>query len=117
MKWLRVVCLVAVAGQLVGSGTGPSKTPPVLKTSDPPDSVQVTLPGPPPAIPHMILGVPPVAMRAPLPRKLVPDAQPLPVPAPAAAPVKPSSPVELLGEVSVYCKKQIGHWKETDARE
>ena len=68
----------------------------------------------------MILGVPPVAMPAPLPRKLVPDAalrQPLPVPAPAAAPVKPSGPVELLGEVSVYCKKQIGHWKETDARQ
>ena len=133
MKWLRLLCLVAMAGPLVGSvaaaapatanpegARGTAKLPPVLQASEPPDSVLLTLPGPPPVtpVPRVIATVPPVALPAPLPRKLVEDAalrQPLPLPA-VAAPVKPSPRLEIGQEVSVYCKQQIGHWKESDAR-
>jgi hypothetical protein len=133
MKWFRLMCLAAVAGQLVGSGAAADgaaanpesnsntlKLPPVLRAYEPADSGQITLPGPPPVTPSLkkIAGVPPVAKLAPLPRKLVEDAtlrQPLPLPA-AAVPVKPSPLLEIGREVAAYCQKQIGHWKEGDAR-
>jgi hypothetical protein len=139
MKWLRLVCLAVLAGGLVGSGatadpaaTNPegtsstAKLPPVLRPSEPADSVQITLPGPPPVTPALnapvlkkIAGIPPVAKLAALPRKLVEDAtlrQPIPLPVVTAAPAKPSPRLEIGPEVAVYCKKQIGHWKESDAR-
>jgi hypothetical protein len=63
--------------------------------------------------------VPPVAKAVPLPGKLMEDAvirRPLPVrpiPAPTA---KPSPVLDTGQEVAAYCQKQIGHWKESDAR-
>ncbi|MGD0772007.1 MAG: hypothetical protein ABSC05_04205 [Candidatus Solibacter sp.] len=134
MKWLRLMFLAAVAGQLAASGVaadpaatspgGARGTPnlaPVLRPSEPPDSVQVTLPGPPPVtpIPRVIVAVPPVAKLAPLPRSLVQDAslrQPIPLPVVAAVPVKPSPRLEMGNDAAAYCRKQIGHWKESDAR-
>ena len=134
MTWTRLVCLAALAGHLVGSGapadraatspegtSGTQKLPPVLRPTEPPDSRQLTLPGAPPVTPALIkiTGVPPVAKLAPLPVKLVEDAvfrESLPLPVGAAAPVK-SSPLSEIGrEVATYCQKQIGHWKESDAR-
>ena len=134
MKWFRLMCLAAAAGQLVGSGaaadraaTNPEgnsstlKLPPVLRPSEPPDSGQITLPGPPPVTPALkkITGVPPVAELAPLPRTLVEDAalrQPFALPAVAAVPHKPDPLLEIGREVAAYCQKQIGHWKPSDAR-
>ena len=133
MKWFRLMCLAAMAGQWTGSvaaadraagspessGAAP-KLSPVLRSSEPPDSLQVTLPGPPPVTPAMkeVPVVAPVPKTAPGPRKLVEDAalrQPLPLPA-AAAPLKPDPLLEVGREVAAYCQKQIGHWKESDAR-
>lgn len=134
MKWFRLMCLAAAAGQLVGSGAaadraaanpegnrGTLKLPPVLRSSEPSDSGQITLPGPPPVTPAVrkITGVPPVAKPDPLPRTLVEDAairQFLPLPAAAAASHKPDPLLKFGGEVAAYCQKQIGHWKPSDAR-
>ena len=142
MKWSRLICLVALASQLVASGAaadraaatpddsaGTAKVPPVLRPSEPRDSWQVTLPGPPPAAPapgkkvSFTLPSPapvaPVAKPAPTPAKPVPDATPrrsLPLLVPAAQ-AKPSPPSLQIGrEVAAYCQKQIGRWKENDAR-
>ena len=141
MKWSRLICLAALAGQLVASGaatdraaatpdgnSGTAKVAPVLRASEPGDSWQVTLPGPAPAAPApekvTLPSPPPVApavkpVPAPAPAKPIPDAtprQPLPLLVPAA-PVKPSPPSLQIGrEVAAYCQKQIGHWKESDAR-
>jgi len=123
MKWFRIVCLAAVAGQCVGTGAaadraaspeGPGTTPksaPVLRPLEPADSGQVMLPGPPPA--------PPAARVAPPPAKHVEDAvlrQRLAPPVVPVAPIKPSPLAEIGPEVAAYCQKQIGHWKEGDAR-
>lgn len=162
MKQFRLMCLAAMAVQSVwsvaaasgdatnpeGAGTTTTRLPPVLRPSEPPDSGQITLPGPPQvapppaskkvvappvtpvvaplahAAPPVTPTAPPVAKVAPLPVKPVESAvvrRPAPIaPAPAAAP-KPPAPQpaapQMLGlEVSVYCQKQIGHWKESDAR-
>src|ERR1017187_10383347 len=142
MKWSRLICLVALASQLVASGaaadraaatpddnSGTAKVPPVLRPSEPRDSWQVTLPGPPPGAPapgkkvSFTLPSPapvaPVAKPAPIPAKPVPDATPrrsLPLFV-SAAQAKPSPPSLQIGrEVAAYCQKQIGHWKENDAR-
>jgi hypothetical protein len=135
MIWFRLMCLVTLAaGQLVGSGaaadraaTSPevnsvtSNLPPVLRPSEPADSGQITLPGPPPVTPALkkITPVAPVANLASSPRKLVQDAvlrQPVPLPVVAVAPSKPSPLLETGREVAVYCQRQIGRWKESDAR-
>jgi len=132
MKWFRLMCLAAVAVQLVGSGAaadraaanpegnrGTLQLPPVLRSSEAPDSGQITLPGPPPVTPTLKTGVPPVAKLAPLPQTLVQDAvlrQPLPLPAVAASRLKPDPLPETGREVAAYCQKQIGHWKPGDAR-
>jgi hypothetical protein len=133
MTWFRLMCLAAAAGQLVASGAAADnaapnppgnsalKLPPVLRPSEPADSGQITLPGPPPVTPVLkkINPVPPEAKLAPLPRKLAEDAvlrQPVPPPAVAAAPAKPSPLLETGREVAAYCQKQIGHWTESDAR-
>jgi hypothetical protein len=124
MKWSRLICLAALASQLVASGAaadraaanpdgngGTAKVPPVLRPSEPRDNWQVTLPGPPP--------VAPVAKPAPAPAKPLQDAtlrRPLPLLVPAAQ-TKPSPASLQIGrEVAAYCQKQIGHWKESDAR-
>ena len=89
MKWLRLICLAAVAGQLMARGaaadpaatnpegaTGRANMPPVLRPSEPPDSIHLTLPGAPPVTPALkkIRAVPPVALPAPSPRNLVQNA-------------------------------------------
>jgi len=134
MKWIRLMCLVAVAGQLAGSGAAADHTPPnpesnssspqlppVLRSSEPPDSTQITLPGPPPAASPLktITAVPPVAKLAPVPRTLVEDTslrQPLPRPVVAPASLKLDPLLEIGHEVAAYCQKQIGHWRQSDAR-
>jgi hypothetical protein len=130
MNWFRLICLAAAAGQLVASGAGvPSGSgpessggaqAPVLRASEPPDSRQITLPGPPPVTPapKTIAPIPPVATFAPLPRKLVEDAilrRTLPPPVAAVSPLKPPPRSPAGPEVAIYCQKQIGHWKESDA--
>ena len=139
MKWSRLICLAALAIQLVASGaaadraaatpdgnSSTAKVPPVLRPSEPRDSWQVTLPGPTPPAPapeQVTLPGPapvaPVAKPAPPPAKPVQDAalrRPLPLLVPAAQ-AKPSPPSLQIGrEVAAYCQKQIGHWKEIDAR-
>src|ERR1035441_10272142 len=167
MKWSRLICLAALASQLVASGaaadraaatpdgnSGTAKVPPVLRQSEPRDNWQVTLPGPgppaspppqgdPPSPPPPRPARPPPAPapeKAPLPSPppVAPAVRPAPQPAPAPAPakpvqdailprplpllvpaaqVKPSPPSLQIGsEVAAYCQKQIGHWKENDAR-
>jgi hypothetical protein len=134
MKWFRLLCLAAVAGRYVGIGAaadrvaaspeGTGTTPklaPVLRPSEPSDSGQVMLPGPPPAAPapKPIVSAPPAAKLAPPPAKRVEDAVLRRPPAPPvvpAAPAKPSPLLEIGSEVAAHCQKQIGHWKEVDAR-
>src|ERR1019366_9102359 len=82
MTWLRLMCLAALAGQLGGRGRaadpaaanpdgarGSGTLPPVLRTSEPPDSVLITLPGPPPVSPTLqpIAPAPPPPPPAPPP--------------------------------------------------
>jgi hypothetical protein len=160
MKGFRLMCLAAIAVQSVwsgavasgdatnpeGAGTTRTTLPPVLRPLEPPDSGQITLPGPAPVAPApapalkkvsvaptVAPAAPPVAHAAPAPTPTVPPAakvaplpfkpvesavvrRPAPVaPSPVAVPKSPAP--QMLGlEVSVYCQKQIGHWKESDAR-
>jgi hypothetical protein len=139
MKWFRLICLVALASQLVASGaaadraaahpdgnSGTVKTPPVLRPSEPRDSGQVTLPGTPLVVtaPETVTlpGPPPVTPAvkpAPSPAKPVQDAnlrRTSPQPILPPTPVKPSPALQIGREVAAYCQKQIGHWKESDAR-
>ena len=138
MKWFRLMCLVAIAFHLMGSGIAADhaaantagsgsaqKLPPVLQPSEPPDSGQIVLPGPPPSAPKKTTVVAPTAKVAPPPAKSVPVEAAVPRPplppltAPAATatvPSKPSPRLEIGNEVAAYCQKQIGHWKEGDAR-
>src|ERR1035441_2883917 len=133
MTWSRLICLAALASQLVASGaatdraaatpdrnSGTAKVPPVLRQSEPRDNWQVTLPGPAPAVPARARCAPPrpppapAIKPAPAPAKPVQDAT-LPLLVPAAQ-VKPPPPSLQIGrEVAAYCQKQIGHWKENDA--
>jgi hypothetical protein len=141
MKWSRLICLAALASQLAASGapadhpaanpdgnSGTVKVAPVLRPSEPRDSGQITLPGPAPAAPApapekiTLPGPTPVtaaAKLAPSSAKSVQDPalrRPLPQPVVPAAPVKPSPQLQIGREVAAYCQKQIGQWKESDAR-
>jgi hypothetical protein len=131
------MCLAAVAGQWAGNvvaadrataapeGTNSKpKVSPVLRPSEPPDSGQITLPGPAPAVtapaPKPLTSAPSAAKLAPLPAKAVVEnavmRRPLALPIAPPAPSKPSPLMEIGREVGAYCQKQIGHWKEGDAR-
>jgi hypothetical protein len=111
------------AANTADSGSA-AKLPPVLRSSEPPDSGQLVLPGPAPAAPKKTTVVAPTTQIAPLPAKPVESAAPRPplpppaVPQPAvgAVPGKPSARLEIGNEVAAYCQKQIGHWKDVDAR-
>ena len=134
MKWTRLICLAALASQLVASGTpadrpaanpdgnsGTAQVPPVLRPSEPRDSAKITLPGLTPAAPAAgkVTVAAPAAKPAPSPAKPGPDPavrRPLPQPAVSTAPAKPSPPLQFAGEVAAFCQKQIGHWTESDAR-
>jgi len=106
-----------------------AKVPPVLRPSEPRDSGQIVLPGPAPAAPtpdRVVLPGPapaaPAGRPTPSPAKPVQDAalrQPTTLPAAPATSGKALAPAPLLEvgrEVAAYCQKQIGHWKEVDAR-
>src|ERR1019366_6759003 len=122
MKWSRLICLAALASQLVASGaaadraaataggnSGPAKVPPVLRPSEPRDSWQVPFPGPAPAAPApervTLPSRAPVAPAVKPAPQSVQDAvlpRPLPVLVPAAQ-VKPSPPSLQIGrEVAAY---------------
>jgi len=137
MTWFRLMCLAALVFHPAGSGaaadraasdnTSPRKLPPVMRPTEPPDSGQIVLPGAPapkkapPAAPAA-----PAAKVAPAPAKPEevaaphPPAPPVPATVPtavaAAAPAKPAPRLELGNEVAAYCQRQIGHWKQSDAR-
>ena len=139
MKWSRLICLATLVSQFVASGaaadraaaspdgnSGTVKAPPVLRPSEPRDSGQVTLPGPAPAAPApekvTLPDPPPVTPAfklAPSPAKPVQDVtllRPLPLPVVPTTPVKPPPPLQIGRELAAYCQKQIGLWKESDAR-
>ena len=141
MNCFRLVSLAALVGQLVGIGmaagrgaTGPegnssvAALPPVLRQSEPPDSRHITLPGPPPVTAplspvtpalRIIIPLPPVAQTFPLPAKLAEDPalrRPVPLTVASLAPLSPSGQLETEREVAAYCQRQIGHWKQSDAR-
>jgi hypothetical protein len=145
MKWFRLIGTATLASQLVLSaatsdpatitegargGSGSVKLtatlPPVLRPLEPADSRRVMLPGaarsvkPPVTAPKLKTELP-VAKMAKLTTRLVEDPilrQPLPRIAVTdpPTPVPPAMPPEFEREVAVYCQKQIGHWKESDAR-
>jgi hypothetical protein len=122
----------AAADRAASDNTNTRKLPPVMRPTEPPDSGQIVLPGAPapkkapPAAPAASAA--PAAKAAPAPAKpeeVAPRVPVPPVPAPpatvptavaAAAPVKPAPRLELGNEVAAYCQKQIGHWKQSDAR-
>jgi hypothetical protein len=125
MKWLRLVSSIALAGQLaIGAATAERDQ---TKTGEPVDNMVLTLPG----------------LAAPTVLPVTPPLPAVPVPAPIKAPVRapvaatrrepPKPPVEaeprpsqkriipalsadFVKESSVFCQKQIGQWKEADAR-
>lgn len=139
MTLFRLIAPTIFAGQLVlGAATSdPAPTtpgggpvtvaltlPPVLRSQEPADSRHLTLPGPPrSAMPPALIrkSLPPVAKMSKLPTRLVEDPilrQPLPRIAVTAlaAPAKPALPSEMGREIAIYCQKQIGQWKEAEAR-
>jgi hypothetical protein len=143
MQWNRLIILAAVAGQLAvygsdadraaegGAAVAIAKLPPVLRPTDPPDSRQITLPGPARVAPEvkMITAVAPIAMALPSTTLILEDfalRQPIAIPVvrksllkaalpPATASVA-TSPVTPERELGLLCQKQIGKWKEADAR-
>jgi hypothetical protein len=147
MQWYRLIILAAVAGQLAVNGADAdraaadgsaavavAKLPPVLRPTDPPDSRQITLPGPVRVAPAVqpINPVAPVALALPSTTLILEDfalRQPIPVPiihaslrkppmtasVPASAPVA-AAPATPASELGLLCQKQIGKWKEADAR-
>jgi hypothetical protein len=114
------------AGAVSGAVKLTATLPPVLRPTEPADNRLVVLPGPPkstkPIVRQQFKTLAPVARMAPIPTRLVPDPilrQPLPripVATPPPAPAKPTMPPDLDREIGLYCQKQIGHWKEADAR-
>ena len=139
MKSLRIFLLAApllAASDRDGNPTLSATLPPVLRPLEPAESRNVVLPGPAhrnvaapaPAVPVTLKGIPPVPMAAGLTTKLTIDPvlrdpvlrQPLPGIAvtPAVTSTRPSAnlPQDLVREPALYCQKQIGKWKESDAR-
>jgi hypothetical protein len=140
MTWLRLVSFMALAGQLA-IGAAPAERE-KTKTGEPADSNVLTLPGP--AAPRPVVSVPPPPVSAaPAARPVIPPLTDVPatvpIKAPARAPVvairrespkspaeaeprpspkgiKPALSAEFVKESSVFCQKQIGQWKEADAR-
>jgi len=140
MKWLRLVSSMALAGQLA-MGAAPAERE-KTKTGEPADSMVLTLPGL--AAPRPMVSVPSApASAAPAAFPVIPPLPALPAPAPIRAPVrtpvlairreppkppveaesrpspkgiKPALPADFVKESSVFCQKQIGQWKQADAR-
>jgi len=106
MMWLQLVSSMALAGHLA-MGAAPAERE-KTKTAEPVDSIVLTLPGP--AVPSPPASAAPAAL---------PVTPPLPaVPAPRSSPkaIKPALSADFVKESSVFCQKQIGQWKQADAR-
>src|SRR5947209_7405028 len=117
MNSFRLITLILFAGHALGAADGPamrlSNAPPVLKATEPSDSVMVTLPG-----------MAPRTVRLPSPPKPADKEEAVAPAAPAApAPPKPAPelsrkallPPDLNKEVAVFCQKLIGQWTAEDA--
>ena len=132
MKGFRLMCLAALACQLVGSGAAAdcatanrdgsgSTLPPVLRSTEPVDSGRSPYPAPSDHAPPLkkITGPcpSPNSLHCPRPWSKMPSfASPFPC-RPSPLPGSSRIPSSKLGrEVAAYCQKQIGHWKESDAR-
>jgi hypothetical protein len=86
---------------------------PVLRTSEPADTMVVRLPGPP--------SRPAASQPLPAPRAAAPEVASIPNPAPPppagapALPPRPLYPEELQKESALYCQRRIGRWNEVEA--
>lgn len=117
-----------------GAAVAVAKLPPVLRPTDPPDSRHITLPGPVRVVPavKLITPVAPVARALPTTTLILEDfalrqpivapvvlasltKTPAPVTVPATA-TATATPVTPAREFGLLCQKQIGKWKEADAR-
>jgi len=145
MDWFRLIPVVALAGQLAmgadtpGAGKPPvtgaadreaapaskAALPPVLRPTELPDNVVLTLPGPPapPARkPDTAPKAPPVQTVAPKPALVTLAASvfksaPPPDPRlPTVRRAKPVYPADFERESALFCQKQIGRWTEAEAR-
>jgi len=127
MNSFRLLVLFTL-GHLVWAAD--NKVPPVLKPTEPSDSVMVTLPG---------LAKPKAAQPAPAPAKTeapaplsgsIPPANPPSAPATVASNVPPLAPKpvvesspksflppDLQKEVAVFCQRLIGQWTQEDAQQ
>jgi hypothetical protein len=118
MKWLPVLSAVLLAwplaaqekedqsvrGPLVADGSSDRRAP-VLRGSEPTDSLVFTLPGTPPA------ALPPPSLPPTIPdQEPEDDHRPLLRRAP-----KPVLPVEFERDSALFCQKLIGLWSEPDA--
>jgi hypothetical protein len=120
--------------------TSPTAVAPASRFSEPADSVVVTLPGPADPPPRPVISVPSLPVTPPA---VIPTLATVPAPVlikePARAKpvvvkrepakssldaesrpnpknIRPALPADLVKESSVFCQKQIGQWKEADAR-
>jgi hypothetical protein len=125
MNWLRFVSSMALAGRLA-IGAAPAEGD-KTKTGEPADSIVLTLPGlaapaalpviaPLPAVPAPApfkapVRVPIVAIRRESPKAPV-EAEPRPSP----KAIKSALSADFVKESSVFCQKQVGQWKQADAR-
>jgi hypothetical protein len=136
MRSFQLIALVALAGHPVWPADGPdtrtAKLPPVLRPTEPFDSVMVTLPG---ARPKPVMIVQPAEPVHPAPEKTSnPVPPPLTATAPPVAPVPPKAPAvetkmpavdlkksflppDLEKEAAVFCQRLIGQWTEEDAEQ
>jgi hypothetical protein len=128
MNWLRFVSSMALAGQLA-IGAAPADRD-KTKTGEPADSMVLTLPGlaTPAALPVIapLPAVPapaPASVKAPIRVPIVairrePSKSPVEAePRPSPKGIKPALSADFVKESSVFCQKQVGQWKQADARE
>jgi hypothetical protein len=138
MKWLRLVSSMALAGQLA-MGAAPTERD-KSKPGEPADTMVLTLPGPAAPLPRPEISVPPPPVSAApatlpaIPTPAVPASLRTPVRAPVAIQrdlpkstvegevrpgpkgIKPALSADFVKESSIFCQKQIGQWKQADAR-
>ena len=134
MSFFQVIAITAFLGRLLLAVDGPTasagNSSPVLKRSEPADSVLVTLPGPP-APPAQLPPPAPKSDIAPTPaqdsaKTNAPAAPPAAPQAKAVAPKPPASvelsrnsflPPDLQKEAALFCQRLIGQWQEEDAEQ
>jgi len=107
--WLLVFALISL-GLPVRADDGVVRPPPVLRNSDPTDSVIVTLPGAPPKV-VSLPAPPPTPMAAPTEKTETPE------PPKPELTKKSLLPPDLQREVAIFCQRLIGQWAEEDAEQ